>query len=187
VTDSEGSRARFETLYRAHYRQVLAYGRRRGAPDAEELAAEVFVLAWQKFDRLPDPALPWLYRAAHLCLANAYRRRDTQRALPHRFAADRAVGPQSTGVPAEQEPARDDQLLAALASLAAGDREILQLSSWEQLAGDELATAVGCRPGAARVRLHRARERLRAALTAPPGPTNQPTTSNLPNRTEAAR
>ncbi len=187
TTDDAGRRARFEHLYRAHYRQVLAYGRRRNAPDAEELAAEVFVVAWQKFGRLPDPPLPWLYRTAYLALGNAYRRRDTQRDLPRRFAADRARGPES--VDEVRCPARTDgpdrELHAALASLAAADREVLQLSAWEQLSGDELAAALGCRPGAARVRLHRARERLRAALAAPGS--NPATSPEQSTRTEVVR
>ncbi len=165
TTDADARRERFEALYRAHHTRVLAYALRRGAPDAEELTAEVFVVAWRKLDRLPEPVLPWLYRTAHLCLGNAYRRRDTQRDLPRRLGRDRAVGPDAwPPAPDPASPVTDPQLHAALAALPPGDREVLALSAWEQLSGTELAAALGCRPGAARVRLHRARERLRARL-----------------------
>ena len=49
---------------------------------------------------------------------------------------------------------------AALARLAPNDREVLQLVAWEGLTPAELAVALGVRPGAARVRLHRARRAL---------------------------
>lgn len=170
TVDAGARRERFEILYRAHYRHVLAYALRRGAPDAEELTAEVFVTAWRKLEQLPEPPLPWLYRTAYLSLGNAYRRHNVRRDLPRRFGRDRAVGADfldsrdGTGRPG---PVDDWQLHAALAALPAADREILQLSAWEQLSGTALAAALGCRPGTARVRLHRARERLRTLLDAP--------------------
>lgn len=51
-----------------------------------------------------------------------------------------------------------------LALVSADDRQILQLAVIKQMDGQALARALGTSPGAARVRLHRAIERLRAAL-----------------------
>jgi len=45
------------------------------------------------------------------------------------------------------------------------DRRVLELAVLHELNGDRLAGALGTSPGAARVRLHRALGRLRAALT----------------------
>jgi RNA polymerase sigma-70 factor (ECF subfamily) len=44
------------------------------------------------------------------------------------------------------------------------DRELLALVAWEGLAREELALALGTSRAAVRVRLHRARRRLREAL-----------------------
>jgi RNA polymerase sigma-70 factor (ECF subfamily) len=55
-------------------------------------------------------------------------------------------------------------LARALASLAAGDREVLLLIAWAELAYDEVATALGIPVGTVRSRMHRARRKVREAL-----------------------
>jgi RNA polymerase sigma-70 factor (ECF subfamily) len=64
------------------------------------------------------------------------------------------------------------RLRAALAVLTDSDRELLLLVGWEGLSQAEAATALGISPGAARVRLHRARKRALGALAelGPGGP-----------------
>ncbi len=58
-----------------------------------------------------------------------------------------------------------DDLEAALAGLAARDREIIYLHCWEDLAPAQIAVVLGCTPNAASIRLHRAKQRLAQALT----------------------
>ena len=64
------------------------------------------------------------------------------------------------------EPDRDELLdvLRALDSLQPDDQEILRLAAWEELTSAQIAEVLGCSRGAAKVRLHRARQRLTAAL-----------------------
>jgi RNA polymerase sigma-70 factor (ECF subfamily) len=57
-------------------------------------------------------------------------------------------------------------VLRALATLPEKDREVLILTAWEELTPHEAAAVVGVTPAAIRVRLHRARKRLRSALDA---------------------
>ena len=52
----------------------------------------------------------------------------------------------------------------ALSQLSKSDREIVELSAWEELAPGEIAIVLGISPNAARVRLHRARHRLAEIL-----------------------
>lgn len=59
--------------------------------------------------------------------------------------------------------AKRQPLIAALARLSATDREVLKLDILHELDGEELARELGVTPGAARVRKHRALERLRQA------------------------
>jgi hypothetical protein len=56
------------------------------------------------------------------------------------------------------------ELAAAFGSLAGRDREVLALEAWEGLNAGEVAAVLGCSRNAARIRLHRARRRVRAAI-----------------------
>jgi RNA polymerase sigma factor (sigma-70 family) len=56
-------------------------------------------------------------------------------------------------------------VVAALDELSPEDRELLTLIAWEGLTPSQAAAALGLAPGTARVRLHRARTRLRAQLS----------------------
>lgn len=44
------------------------------------------------------------------------------------------------------------------------ERELIWMAYWEELTGEEMASIVGCSHAALRVRLHRAKRRLRSAL-----------------------
>ena len=69
--------ARFEALYRAHVHEVHGYClRRTSTEEAKDATSEVFVVAWHRFDDVPDgdESLPWLYGVARNVLANALDR-----------------------------------------------------------------------------------------------------------------
>jgi RNA polymerase sigma factor (sigma-70 family) len=156
-------RARLEALYRAHAAAVHAYARRRieDSSAAEDVVAETFLIAWRRLDRVPaaDP-LPWLYATARNVLAN-HRRGEARRSALH---ARMLNEPEAT--PAHDDDAAEagGQVLRALAALRPGDREALMLIAWEGLSPARAAAALGCSRPALRVRLHRARRRLAAAL-----------------------
>jgi RNA polymerase sigma-70 factor (ECF subfamily) len=61
---------------------------------------------------------------------------------------------------------RQDAAIELLASVAPTDAQVLRLAVLNGLDGDSLARELGISPGAARVRLHRAIQRLRAAYRA---------------------
>lgn len=152
---------RFDELFRDHHAPVLRYLQRRTGPgDAADLAAEVFLVAWRRIADTPtDQALLWLYGVAHHVLANHHRgrRRRAHLAAELADALRRAT-------PADEPTTLGLQVRAALATLPADDREVLTLAIWEELRPAEIASVVGMTPGAVRVRLHRARSRLQAAL-----------------------
>jgi RNA polymerase sigma-70 factor (ECF subfamily) len=56
---------------------------------------------------------------------------------------------------------------AALAGLADGERAVLELVAIDGLAVKDAAAALGISPGAARVRLHRARRSAQSVLSSP--------------------
>jgi RNA polymerase sigma-70 factor (ECF subfamily) len=158
-------RAAFESIFRAHVGAVHAYALRRSdAAIADEVVADTFLVCWRRFDRVPDDALPWLYAVARRCLANRLRsgRREQARTAP---AAATAADPTADTY---EQRARVRDVLAALAELPPKEREALQLCAWEGLSPADAAGVVGCTAAAFRVRLHRARRRLTAALDPPP-------------------
>ena len=150
---------RFRSLFARHYPAVYRYaGRRLGADEAADAAAEAFTVAWRKIGHVPSEpeTLPWLYGVARRVVANAERGRRRRLRLAARAAE---------GEPESQEPAADPvAVLAVLASLPTDDREVLRLAAWEGLGPREMGTALGCSPNAAAIRLHRARRRLERAM-----------------------
>lgn len=159
-------RERFERCFREHYADVLAFALRRvsGREAAEDMVAETFAVAWRRRDRIPDPALPWLYAVALRVIANQYRSGRRRRDLDARLAHE------AVARPAAADPVdaidRRDAFTAAFAELAEGEREVLRLTAWEGLSTAEGARVLGCSAGAFRVRLHRARRKLAKQLEA---------------------
>jgi RNA polymerase sigma factor (sigma-70 family) len=152
------TREEFEALYRAVAPELAGYLRRQGAGEVEDLVAEVFTTAWRRRADLPPAVLrrAWLYGAARrLLLAESRRARRSQDAV-----AELAARPEPMTETDGQ--GSHDVVAAALARLTDAQRELLQLAEWERLTPAEIAVALGVRPGAARVRLHRARQALAA-------------------------
>ena len=151
--DRRSPEERFREVF-AHLGAITAYARRRGSRDADGIAAEAMSIAWRRLADVPrDDPLPWLYATARNLL------------LAERRAASRTVpGSPEPSVPAPELDDVDPQLDRALRSLSPTDRESLLLVAWEDLAPAQAARALGIQPTAFRVRLLRARRRLRAAL-----------------------
>lgn len=156
----EPAEERFERLFSAYAGRVLAYALRRVDGDAaQDVTADVFAVAWRRIDSVPhEDALPWLLAVARRTLANQHRTARRQRALSDRLQLN---------MPAPHGPdiaASGSGVLEALASLTERDREVLMLIAWDGLASAEAALVLGCSPVACRIRLHRARSRLRRAM-----------------------
>jgi len=157
-------RERFEAVYRELYEPICGYTLRRvrEPEDAAEAIAETFATLWRRFDRCPagDELRPWLFGVARRVLANQRRGERRRSALGERLAAN--IDPATLeGANVDETPSA---LARAFASLSESDRELLSLVAWEGLTRDELAIALGTSRATARLRLHRARKRLRAAL-----------------------
>jgi RNA polymerase sigma-70 factor (ECF subfamily) len=152
-------RARFEALFDAHQEMVLAYLLRRAEQpaDAADLLAEVFLTAWRRLDTIPpDHGGPWLIGVARKILSN-HRRGSARR----NQLADRLRQTFATITISADRPGG---VREALAKLRQSDREILTLSHWDDLSPAEIGIVLGVSQGAVRVRLHRAKRRLRDVL-----------------------
>lgn len=154
-----GDQQRCEELYRAHAARVHAYARRRSDNQtADEVVAEVFLVAWRRLDAIPREPLPWLLAVARNTLANHRRATSRAAALNARIEATFVTSTGHTG--------GDHAVLEALAELDPRDREVLLLIAWEGLRQEEIGTVLGVSRPAVRTRLHRARKRLAEALAA---------------------
>ncbi len=159
------SEQRLRTLHHDHSARIFAYAARRtqNVADAADVVAETFVVAWRRIDDVPagDEAAPWLFGVARNVLRNQHRGERRRRALDRRLGSEL-----SRAVPEGGPDDAVDDVTAALARLDDDDRELLTLLAWDGLERAELANAFGVSRATLRVRLHRARRRLTAELSA---------------------
>ncbi|AQP44995.1 RNA polymerase sigma factor [Tessaracoccus flavus] len=154
-------RERFVSLYETHADRILLYCLRHLArATAEDAVADVFLTAWRRLDDVPEEPAAWLYATARNVIRNRYRAQATGIATAERVARLQDL----TADSAEVTAGRRADLATALGALTDDEREALLLTVWDGLSGAEAASVLGCTPGALRVRLHRARQRMAAAL-----------------------
>lgn len=162
---------RFRSLFRVAHPDVLRFVLRRTAPDhAEDVVAETFLVAWRRVAKLPvevDDARAWLFGIARNQLLNTHRGSRRRDALAVRLADAAAVGGGETPDAAACVAGRLD-VTRAWHRLPVADQEVLALTVFEQLTSDRAAAVLGISPGAYRVRLSRARAKLRRHLEVAP-------------------
>ncbi len=156
---------RFRALFDRTYPAVVRYAYHRGyrGPDAEDLVAATFEVAWRRLETVPDGerATPWLLTVARNLSRNTDRRARRDQAL-----VEPSIEPEN--LPAlggiEDGVAAREQLLGALGAIKEIDRELILLVAWDGLDPAHAGELLGLRAGAARSRLHRARKQLAALL-----------------------
>ena len=161
-----------EAAFSAHYATILRYVRSivRDATEAEDLTQETFLRAYRSRDSLrdPDAMLPWLYSVAtHVCLD---RLRQRTRQMQTRSDADpEAVAPPdadpSAGQLVEQEE-MSECVEAYVGELSDSYRAVLLMHDVKGLTAREIGELLGDSTGSVKIRLHRARKQLQAALDA---------------------
>ncbi|MGH2922024.1 MAG: bifunctional nuclease domain-containing protein [Gaiellaceae bacterium] len=151
-----GERSAFEELLDRHVDRVrLLAGRMLRPEDAEDVVQEALLQAFLGLERLRDPERfgSWLYGITLNLARMRLRRRD-----PLFLEVNLLEQPTTDGETA-LEAVRD-----ALDVLPPREREAVVLHYVEGLDTQEVASLLGTRPGTVRVRLHRARRRLRRDL-----------------------
>ncbi len=157
---------RFRALYEGTRPQIIAYALRRTSSrdDAADIVAETFEIAWRRLDDVPagKAGLLWLYVTARYVLANHGRRLRRRDEITARLADE------LRGVSIRVEASDEERLVmrSLLGSLQPDERELLMLAGWEGLSAAEIGRVLGCSPTAARIRLHRARARLKSEMAA---------------------
>ena len=150
----------FNSVFRALLPEVSKFlARRVDQSDAEDIASDLFELAWSKRTQIPaGMELPWLYKSARYLISN-HHRKTSGRSRIFSTLQEPVAAPS-----AESIAVADITLAQAWGSLAAKEREILALWSFEGLEVSQIAEVLEISENAANVRLSRARSSLRAQL-----------------------
>lgn len=158
-----GDLAAFEELVRRHQHGLFSYLYRMmgNADDAEELAQQTLVKAWQalKGFRGGSSFKTWLYRVGINLALNFRTRTKPTEELTEFIPADGAG-------PAEEfrQKQRDEAIQAALAGLPKEQRTALVLSVYEEMSYKEIGAAMGKSVRAVDSLLFRAKQNLRKLL-----------------------
>jgi DNA-directed RNA polymerase specialized sigma24 family protein len=137
VTRDAADRRRFDALFEGHRFDVASYCSWQAASrsDAEDAAADVFLVAWRRIESVPsgDAARAWLYATARRVIANQRRSRRRHDALEDRLARERpldashAATVSTFAASAVAMSPEDATVHVALAGLSDRDREVLLL------------------------------------------------------------
>ena len=165
-----GDPAAFGELVRRYQRAIyrVAYALTRNPSDADDLAQETFVRAWQAIGRfrVGEPLHPWLARIATNLAFSLFRHRKRRPETPLEPLVEAG---QQWGVeddPAErvEQDEKSGHLQAAFATLKPEHQAVLALRVVEELSYEAIAATLGVPVGTVMSRLSRARAELRARL-----------------------
>ncbi len=146
------------------HRRLSAFCRKLtgGSDDGDDLCQDALLIAYTKFEQLRQQSAfrPWLYRIVINTYRNRVRRPWWQRFLPlNADIAERTAGCD----PNERYEAR--RLLEhAFAALSPEERALITLFELDGWTVAELSDLFGSGVSAIKVRLHRARGKMRAGL-----------------------
>lgn len=153
----------FRELFDTHAAVVHRYLARRlyrlGNSEVDDATEAVFVVAYRRLDEVLTVNAPraWLLAVARKHAANLLRTADRRRSIIERFTTQPPL------VDFAEQVVLDDAVASALASLSPADRELLELVAFDELTVAEVAACLRLAPATVSVRLHRARQRCKAA------------------------
>lgn len=154
----------FAVFFRAHEPRLRAFAlrRTRSVATADELVGAVMVVAWQRFDAIPESApFGWLCGVAARVALNDERGQRRRGRLVERLVLQGSAPLlrhlDSNDLLDEQRSVLQD----AFERLDPADQEVLRLVVWDGLSSQELALALDIHEVAARKRLSRARRRIK--------------------------
>jgi RNA polymerase sigma factor, sigma-70 family len=151
----------FNAVFRALLPEVSKYlARRVNQADVEDLASDLFELAWTKRNQIESGfELPWLYKSARYLIANHHRKQSGRTRILATLA-------EPVSAPsAESLALADIELAEAWEQLTAKEQEMLALWAFENLTAKEIAMALSISENASNIRLTRAKQKLISLLS----------------------
>jgi RNA polymerase sigma-70 factor (ECF subfamily) len=165
-TEADQQESSFSQLMTENQRRVfqIAYGVLGNSADAEEVAQEVFLRAYQKFRSLRDPQKfrGWVNRISFRLALNrqrGLRRRMVRDTAWHDSAIDTLDGAKNA-----EDRVLAEKLRTQIEQLPEKCRRVLQLSIVEDMDATDVAAILGIPSGTVRSRLHTARKLLLEAM-----------------------
>ena len=133
---------------------------------AEEATADVFVKLWSTARQWRGDAHAgtWTYRIAYRTILDHRRRKQATWDTPPADVPDPRPGPLTESVRVESKEQASKQVHDALAQLNESDRALVHLFYFEQLQLAEIAEIVGATRDVLKMRLARARQKLRELI-----------------------
>lgn len=171
IAASVGEPAAFAIVFDRHWPRIHRFCVSRAGEAGEDLAAEVFRIAFddrRRFDTDADSAAPWLYGIATNLLRHWFRGQARGTAALARTDRDDARDGADEALSRVEAKQLGPQLAAALASISAPDRDALLLYAWADLTYAQIAAATAVPVGTVRSRINRARAQVRAHLPQTP-------------------
>ncbi|CAB4529606.1 unannotated protein [freshwater metagenome] len=164
-----GDTAAFEKLVQATYVQTytLAFRLTGHQEDARDVTQEAYLRAYRGLSKFRGESQfsTWMYRVTANCAATQMQRRNRHRHGDLR-EGDEFIDTATAYNPELRAEAGDlrSRLLLALDTLPAKLRAVVVLRDVYEMSHEDIACELGISTTAAKVRLHRARHRLRSEL-----------------------
>jgi RNA polymerase sigma-70 factor (ECF subfamily) len=164
-----GDRDAFDELVRRTFVDTFTLARRLtgNEEDARDVVQETYLRAWKAIGKFRGDSQfsTWLYRITANTASTQVHRRRRQRAEPFAEGFDPADDRAEQQITQAAESAESlDRISAALDELPAKLRNVVVLKDVYGMPHEEIADELGISVAAAKVRLHRARRKLRDVL-----------------------
>lgn len=152
-----------ENIYRDYHSKVLGYIRSKinNLQDAEDLAADVFVKVYEKYDSFDDTKASvstWIFTITRNAVIDYFRTSKDYDEVPETIAADTSV---------EDEVCNNDMLdslAKALRNLEERERDIIVMRYYEGVSLKDIADKMGISYAYVRVLQNKALQALREYL-----------------------
>jgi RNA polymerase sigma factor (sigma-70 family) len=147
----QGSESAWTTIYRGHAPPVLGYLRANRAPEPDDTLSEVFLQAARDlpgFEGHEREFRAWVFTIAHHRLIDARRRVARRPAEPVAEPPEPATAPIDGAAEAALARIGAEEVRRVLEALSPDQRAVLLLRVLGDLTVDEVADALGKRPGA---------------------------------------
>jgi len=151
----------FNAIFRALLPEVSKFlARRVDRGDVEDLAADLFELAWSKRNQIESGfELPWLYKSARYLIANHHRKQSGRTRILASLA-------EPVSAPSAESIALADlELSDAWKRLSPKEQELLSLWAFENLGVREISKVLSITENASNIRLTRAKQKLMSLLS----------------------
>jgi RNA polymerase sigma-70 factor (ECF subfamily) len=173
LATQEGELENALVFFEGDYRRIFRYimNMVRDTMEAEDLTQETFLRAYRRRDSLRDEGArtTWLYRIATNVCYDRFRQYARREPMESQTDIDQ-VDVAEPDTPSLQKAIERDDMSACvqdyLNGLSDSYRAVILLHDMHELTSPEIAQLLGESLDAVKIRLHRARRKLRAALEA---------------------